>query len=154
MEEKMKETTSGQAVDDIAEELSDVQMTEAAGAGPVGDEPGDEAAGNDGALFDGQEVDEQTAKASGEKRNREQVLIKHKEVQTVQEFAETLEKIAQKLKQEGKFTFVQGAEQVEVAPSDQVKVDVKYKVKGDKHEFEIEFEWSPALKKSGKMSIE
>lgn len=83
-----------------------------------------------------------------------QVLIKHKEVQNLQDFATMLEKIAQKLKQEGKFTFIQGTEQIEVAPSNQLKVDYKYTVKGDKHEFEIEFEWSPNSKVENKMTIE
>ncbi|MFC5559772.1 amphi-Trp domain-containing protein [Ureibacillus thermophilus] len=83
-----------------------------------------------------------------------QVFIKHKEVQSIQEFAMMLEKMAQKLKQEGKFTFVQGTEQVEVAPNEQVKVDYKYEVKGEKHQFEIEIEWSPTLAAPSKMSIE
>ena len=65
-----------------------------------------------------------------------------------------LRKSAQKLKQEGKFTFIQGTEQIEVAPSNQLKVDYTYTVKGDKHEFEIEFEWSPNSKVENKMTIE
>ena len=51
-----------------------------------------------------------------------EVLLKHKEQQSVQELAATLEKMAQKLRTEGQFTFVQGTEQVMVAPSNQVKV--------------------------------
>lgn len=85
---------------------------------------------------------------------QKQVLVKHKENQTVQEFAEMLEKIAQKLKQQGMFTFVQGTEQVEVTPSDQLKVDYEYIVKGDKHEFEIEFEWYEGKSGPKKMTIE
>lgn len=70
-----------------------------------------------------------------------QVLLKHKEYQSTVEFANMLEKIAQKLKNEGKFTFVQGTEQIEVTPADQIKVEYKYTKKGDKYEFEIEFDW-------------
>lgn len=83
-----------------------------------------------------------------------QVLIKHKEVQSVQEFATMLEKIAQKLKEEGKFTFVQGTEQVEVCPGAQVKADYEYTVKGDRHKFEIEFRWYPGTEIPTSMSIE
>lgn len=83
-----------------------------------------------------------------------QVLVKHKEHQTVQEFAAMLEKIAQRLKEQGTFTFVQGTEQVEVTPSDQLKVDYEYTVKGDKHEFEIEFEWYEGERATKKMTIE
>ncbi|MFO7318015.1 MAG: amphi-Trp domain-containing protein [Bacilli bacterium] len=97
---------------------------------------------------------DETKKTMNEQKPQPQVLIKHKEVQSVQAFAAMLEKMAQKLKQEGKFTFVQGTEQVEVAPGDPVKVDYKYTVKGDKHEFEIEIEWSPNRASAGKMSIE
>lgn len=69
------------------------------------------------------------------------VLLRHKEQQSTAEFATMLEKIAQKLKETGQFTFVQGEEQIQVQPSGQIKAEYKYEVKGDKHEFEIEFEW-------------
>lgn len=72
-----------------------------------------------------------------------QVLIKHKERQNVQDFANMLETIAQKLKTEGKFTFVHGNEQIEVTPATEVEVEYEYIVKGNEHEFEIEFEWKP-----------
>ena len=70
-----------------------------------------------------------------------QVLIKHKEHQNMHQFADMLERIAQKLREEGKFTFVQGTEQIEVSPAEQLKAEYEYTVKGDKHEFEIEFKW-------------
>lgn len=83
-----------------------------------------------------------------------QVLMKHKEHQTVQEFASMLEKIAQKLREDGKFTFVQGTEAIEVIPAQQLKVDYKYTVKGDQHEFEIEFKWYTGERTLMKMTIE
>lgn len=83
-----------------------------------------------------------------------EVLLKHKEQQSPQELATTLEKIAQKLRTEGQFTFVKGTEQVVVAPSDQVKVSYEYTKKGDKHSFEIEFDWYEDAKAQGKMGIE
>lgn len=72
-----------------------------------------------------------------------QVLVNHKEVQSLEQFTSMLETIAKKLKDEGKFTFIQGEKEVVIQPSDQVKAEFKYEVKGDKHSFEIEFDWSP-----------
>jgi len=85
-----------------------------------------------------------------------EVLLKHKEYQSIEEFAATLEKIAAKLRAEGKFTFVQGEEQIIVEPTGQLKVEYEYTKKADKHKFEIEFEWleGTASAKRGDMSIE
>lgn len=83
-----------------------------------------------------------------------EVLVKHKEHQHVHEFATMLEKIAKKLKEEGKFSFVQGSEQIEIAPSEQLKAEYEYVVKGDKHEFEIEFEWYTGERATQSMKIE
>ena len=83
-----------------------------------------------------------------------EVILKHKEHQSAQELATTLEKIAQKLRAEGQFTFVQGTEQVIVAPGDEVKVSYEYTKKGDKHSFEIEFDWYEGTKAQEKMGIE
>lgn len=69
------------------------------------------------------------------------VLIKHKETTNVHEFATVLETIAKKLRDEGQFFFMQGDEEVNVKPSDNVKVEYEYTTKGDKHSFEIEFDW-------------
>lgn len=78
---------------------------------------------------------------SRENRPVTQVLINHKEQQSLHEFANMLEAIAKKLKEEQQFVFMQGEEQVEVSPSERVKVEYEYEVKGDKHSFEIEFDW-------------
>lgn len=91
---------------------------------------------------------------NGETRPMTQVLLKHKEYQSTLEFANVLEKIAQKLKTEGQFTFVQGSEQIEVSPADRIKVEYKYTVKGDKHEFEIEFDWHTGDRSPKTMGIE
>lgn len=85
---------------------------------------------------------------------RSQLILKHKEQQNVREFAEMLEKIAQKLKEEGQFTFVQGNEPVVVKPSELVKVEYEYVTKGDKHSFEIEFDWYTGEREKKKMLIE
>lgn len=85
-----------------------------------------------------------------------EVLLKHKEHQSLEEFAATLEKIASKLRTEGKFTFVQDTQQKVVAPTGQVKVEYEYTKKGDKHKFEIEFDWMEGVEspKKSDMSIE
>lgn len=68
-------------------------------------------------------------------------VIKHKELQPVAAFANMLETIAKKIKEEQQFTFVQGEKSTVIKLSDQVKVEIEYETKGDKHSFEIEFEW-------------
>lgn len=83
-----------------------------------------------------------------------QLLLKHKEHQSTYEFATMLEKIAQKLKEDGQFTFVQGNEQIEVQPSERLKIEYKYTLKGDKHSFEIEFDWTTGNKGPKSMTIE
>lgn len=55
-----------------------------------------------------------------------EVLIKHKEQQSVEEFATMLEAIAQKLKENGEFTFVRGTEPTTVRPSEQLKIEYSY----------------------------
>lgn len=84
-----------------------------------------------------------------------EVLLKHKEHQSLEEFAATLEKIAAKLRTEGKFTFVQGEEQIVVEPTGQLKVEYEYTKKAGKHKFEIEFDWieGAASARRGDMSI-
>ncbi|WP_096272548.1 amphi-Trp domain-containing protein [Paucisalibacillus globulus] len=89
-----------------------------------------------------------------ENKSTSQKLVKHKEKQSVIEFATILEKMAKKLKEEGKFTFVQGTKHIEVFPSNQLKVEYEYEVKGDKHEFEIEFEWITGDNDGKSMDIE
>ena len=55
-----------------------------------------------------------------------EVILKHKERQSVAEFAATLETIAEKLKENGEFTFVQGIEPTVVSPSEQLKIEYSY----------------------------
>jgi len=81
------------------------------------------------------------------------VLLKHKEHQQVEQFAMTLEKIAQKLRQNGHFTFVQGDKQIQVIPNEELKVTYEYTKKLDKHSFEIQFDWIEGEPKYGKMVI-
>lgn len=82
-----------------------------------------------------------------------EVLINHKEQQRLDELATMLETIAKKLREEKKFVFVQGNEEIEVSPSDQVKTEYKYTLKGDKHSFEIEFDWYTGDRATKTMNI-
>ncbi|WP_033829400.1 amphi-Trp domain-containing protein [Bacillus andreraoultii] len=72
-----------------------------------------------------------------------QVLVKHKETQSLLEFAAMLESIAKKLKEDQKFIITQGKEVVEIKPSNQLEVEIEYEIKRDKHSFEIEIDWYP-----------
>lgn len=82
-----------------------------------------------------------------------QVLIDHKEHQSLNEFATMLEVIAKKLREEQQFVFMQGEKEVVVSPSDRVKAEYKYGVKGDKHSFEIEFDWYTGESETKTMNI-
>lgn len=82
-----------------------------------------------------------------------EVILKHKE-RSVAEFAATLETIAKKLKENGEFTFVQDTEPTVVSPSEQLKIEYSYTKKGDKHSFEIEFDWYTGTETPKKMTIE
>jgi len=83
-----------------------------------------------------------------------EVILKHKERQSIAEFAATLETIAKKLKENGEFTFVQDTEPTVVNPSEQLKIEYSYTKKGDKHSFEIEFDWYTGTETPKKMTIE
>lgn len=69
------------------------------------------------------------------------VVLKHKEKQSLEEFAIVLETIAKKLKERGEFTFTQGEEAISIAPGKVVKAEFQYTTKSNKHSFEIEFDW-------------
>ncbi|WP_077216031.1 amphi-Trp domain-containing protein [Bacillus kwashiorkori] len=70
-----------------------------------------------------------------------QVKFENEESQCVHEFATMLETIARKLKEDGKFVIAHGEDEIIVSPTNELSVELEYEVKGDKHSFEIEFEW-------------
>lgn len=82
-----------------------------------------------------------------------EVLLDREERQTLLEFAETLETIARKLKEKGAFTLTEGKREIVVEPADTLKVEYSYEKKGDKHSFEIEFDWRTGDQTPNKMSI-
>lgn len=82
-----------------------------------------------------------------------EVLLDREERQTLLEFAATLETIARKLKEKGAFTLTEGEREIVVEPADTLKVEYSYEKKGDKHSFEIEFDWRTGDQAPNKMSI-
>ncbi len=75
--------------------------------------------------------------------NKATVLFASKEARSVEEIGRFLITAGEKLIETGKLTVVQGDREVEVAPSGQTRLELKYKSKGHKEEFEIEIEWRP-----------
>ncbi|UQF71061.1 amphi-Trp domain-containing protein [Vagococcus lutrae] len=88
------------------------------------------------------------------KRPVTQVIIDREEHQRLHEFATTLETIAKKLKEEGTFHFTEGNHTTPITPSDNLKVEYSYEIKGDKHSFEIEFDWYTGQKEQATFKIE
>ena len=86
--------------------------------------------------------------------NGTEKIVDQKVHQNLDDFAQTLETIAQKLREDGKFTFVQGEDSIEIEPSEQVKVEYEYEIEDGKHEFEIEFEWYPDAPSARDIKIE
>lgn len=83
-----------------------------------------------------------------------EVLLDREDRQTLVEFATTLETIARKLKEKGAFTLTEGEREIFVNPADTLKVEYSYEKKGDKHSFEIEFDWHTGDQASKKMGIQ
>ena len=82
-----------------------------------------------------------------------EVIIDREEKQTVAELATLLETMAAKLKETQSFHFIEGDKQTTISPSDPLKVEYKYEKKGDKHSFEIEFDWYEGNSKKQPFSI-
>ncbi len=78
-------------------------------------------------------------------------VIDRTEHQSLEDFANTLESIATKIKNDGKFLIVEGEKVTDVIPGSQLKVEYKYSTKAKKHKFEIEFKWLEG--DSGKLMI-
>jgi amphi-Trp domain-containing protein len=82
-----------------------------------------------------------------------EVLIDYEEHQRLNEFADMLESIAKKLKEDKQFTFLHNEEEIIIAPSEQVEAEYKYTIKGAKHSFEIELDWRTDDKGSQSLNI-
>ena len=85
----------------------------------------------------------------------ENIVFSSKESRNVQEIGDFLVQIGQKLKEKRSFNLTQGQKHVQVSPSGQTRLELKYEIKGaGKHEFEIEIEWKPdAAEASEKVDI-
>ncbi len=75
-----------------------------------------------------------------------QVLFSSETLQSTEEIGRFLVQSGEKLQREGFFTLLQGEEELKVAPAGSTKLELKYKAKGEKQQFEIEIEWRPGQK--------
>lgn len=74
-------------------------------------------------------------------RNRKEVLVDFEEKMSLANAATYFEMIAKKLKEEGRFVLTQNGQQVEIAPSGNVELEIKVEKVNDKLKFEMELEW-------------
>lgn len=75
--------------------------------------------------------------------NKSNVVFRSKEPRSTEEIGRFLINAGEKLVSGGSFTVVQDGREIEVTPTGSTKLDLKYKTKGYKEEFEIEIEWRP-----------
>ena len=69
------------------------------------------------------------------------VLFDRKTYQTLEEFADSLELIAKRLREDKTVTFKEGEKATIIAPSENVKAEFKYELRAKRHKFEIELKW-------------
>ena len=74
--------------------------------------------------------------------------LDRKEYQSLLEFANDLETIALKLKEEAMVTLKEGDHDTIIKPSERVKAEYKYQTRGSRHKFEIELKWDEEEKPS------
>lgn len=74
------------------------------------------------------------------KKNKETIFYR-KDHQTLAEFADMLELIASKLREEKEFVLQEEDKETTISPNDDVETKLSYKTKDSKHKFKIEFEW-------------
>lgn len=86
-------------------------------------------------------------------KNVTQKIVDVKQVQSKEEFASMLEKIAQRLKMDGHFILIDDHVEHIITPSNQLKVELSYEKKVDKHSFEIEFDWYEGVNDKGMFKI-
>ncbi len=81
---------------------------------------------------------------SGNKNKPEkQIHVDWEQPLSKEEIGRYLIDIGEKLINEGSFTVKQGENSYEIAPSGQVELEIQYKTRGEKHDFEIEIQWIP-----------
>ncbi len=82
---------------------------------------------------------------------RSTVHFSSEEPRSVEEIGRFLVDVGERLLSQGGFTVVQGGQEFFVEPGGATKLELQYKSKGDKQEFEIEIEWKPV--KGGDVDI-
>ncbi|OEF96647.1 hypothetical protein BHF68_07715 [Desulfuribacillus alkaliarsenatis] len=78
-----------------------------------------------------------------DQKPRTVVHFKSEERRTVNEIADFLRVVADKLDTQGSFQIEQAGEQFDIRPEGNTKLELKYESKGERHKFEIEIEWKP-----------
>ena len=71
------------------------------------------------------------------------VVFSNKETSSLAEIGRFLVSLGEELQGDGSFTLIQESEELQVAPSGNIKLELKNKTKGEKHEFKIEINWKP-----------
>ncbi len=75
------------------------------------------------------------------------------EPRSLREIASFLVNLGEKLLDQGGFTIVQEGQEYYIEPTGATKLELQYKTKGEKQQFEIEIEWKPAGEGSGEVEL-
>jgi len=75
-----------------------------------------------------------------------QEIFSSEEPRSVEEIGKFLINIGEKLVNDGSFSLRRGEEDLVITPTGIVILELEYKTKGEKHEFEIEIEWKPGAR--------
>jgi len=95
--------------------------------------------------------DRELKQGEGKDKPAKQVHINSEQALSKEEIGKYLVEVGEKLINEGSFTIKQGQQSYEIAPAGQIELEIQYKTKGEKKEFEIEIQWKPG--KEGKFEI-
>ncbi len=85
---------------------------------------------------------------------KEEVIFSSEEPRSVAEIGDFLIQAGQKLKEQGSFNLSHGEKQLEVRPEGATKLELKYEIEGQKHQFEIEIEWKPGIGGTGSGKVD
>ena len=86
-------------------------------------------------------------------KERSTVHFSSEEPRSVEEIGRFLVDVGERLLTQGGFTVVQGGQEFFVEPGGATKLELQYKSKGDKQQFEIEIEWKPGQDGNGDVEI-
>lgn len=90
---------------------------------------------------------------SDEKSKKSNVHFSSEEPRSVEEIGRFLVSVGEKMLAQGGFTVVQGGQEFYIEPAGATKLELQYKTKGEKQQFEIEIEWKPSAGGAGEVEI-